>query len=129
MYWYLVALKKYAVFSGRAQRKEYWVFALFNILIVFALGLVEGALGIAPESDASVLGMLYILAILLPVYAVSVRRLHDTGRSGWWILIGFIPLLGGIIFLVFMIQDSDVGQNEYGLNPKTASVEDPPLGQ
>jgi len=127
--WYLAALKKYAVFSGRAQRKEYWFFVLFNVLIVLALGFVEGALGIAPESDASVLGMLYILAVLLPIYAVSVRRLHDTGRSGWWILIGFIPLLGGIIFLIFMIQEGDVGQNAYGSNPKTATVEDPPLGQ
>ncbi len=127
--WYLAALKKYAVFSGRAQRKEYWFFALFNIIIVFALGLLEGALGIAPESDESVLAMVYVLAILLPIYAVSVRRLHDTGRSGWWFLIGFIPLVGIIILLVFMIEDGELGQNAYGLNPKTATVEDLPLGQ
>jgi len=117
------------VFSGRAQRKEYWFFALFNIIIVFALGLLEGALGIAPESDESVLAMVYVLAILLPIYAVSVRRLHDTGRSGWWFLIGFIPLVGIIILLVFMIEDGELGQNAYGLNPKTATVEDLPLGQ
>jgi uncharacterized membrane protein YhaH (DUF805 family) len=129
MYWYLAALKKYAVFSGRAQRKEYWFFYLFNALITLALSSVEVVLGIAPESDRSVSVTLYFLAVLIPIIAVSVRRLHDTGRSGWWLLIGLIPLLGVLILLIFMIQDGEVGQNAYGLNPKTATVEDPPLGQ
>jgi len=127
--WYLAALKKYAVFSGRAQRKEYWFFVLFNLLIAFALGLVEGFLNIAPESEESLLGTLYILAVAIPWIAVTVRRLHDTGRSGWWLLISFVPLIGTIILLVFTIEDGEVGQNAYGLNPKTATVEDPPIGQ
>ena len=127
--WYLTALKKYAVFSGRARRKEYWWFTLLSLLFIFALGLVEGALGIAPEIDVSVLGTLYILAVAIPWTAVGVRRLHDSGHSAWWLLIGLIPLLGNVILFVFMIEDSDVGQNAYGPNPKTATVEVPPLGQ
>ncbi len=117
--WYLTALKKYAVFSGRAQRKEYWFFVLFNVLILLALGFVEGFLGISPESEESLLGTLYIFAVAIPWTAAAVRRLHDTGRSGWWLLIG----------LIFMIEDGDVGENAYGLNPKTATAGDPPLGQ
>ncbi len=127
--WYLAALKKYAVFSGRAQRKEYWFFTLFNVLIVLALPFVEGFLGIASESDENLLGTLFVLAVAIPWTAVAVRRLHDTGRSGWWLFIGLVPLIGGIIGLIFMIQEGDVGQNAYGLNPKTAPVEDSPLGQ
>ena len=122
MNWYLAALKKYAVFSGRAQRKEYWVFYLFNFLITLALSSVEVVLDIAPESDRSVSVMLYFLAVLIPIIAVSVRRLHDTGRSGWWLLIGLIPLLGVLILLFFMIEDGEVGQNAYGLNPKTTRL-------
>ncbi len=121
IYWYLAALKKYAVFSGRAQRKEYWFFYLFNFLITLALSSAEVVLNIAPESDRSVSVMLYFLAVFIPVIAVSVRRLHDTGRSGWWLLIGLIPLLGVLILLFFMIEDGNVGQNAYGLNPKGSS--------
>ena len=119
--WYLAALKKYAVFSGRARRKEYWFFVLFSFLIIFALGFLEGALGIASESDDSVLASLYVLAVIIPWFAVTVRRLHDTGRSGWWLLISLVPLIGPLINLVFMIEDSDEGQNAYGLNPKRSA--------
>ena len=119
--WYLAALKKYAVFSGRARRKEYWFFTLLSFFIIFALGLVEGALGIAPEIDVSVLGTLYILAVAIPWTAVGVRRLHDTGHSAWWLLIGLVPLIGSIILFVYMVEDSEPGQNAYGLNPKESS--------
>ena len=116
MNWYLEVLKKYAVFSGRARRKEYWLFLLFNIIISIALGLIEGLAG-----GPGVLPGIYCLAVLLPGIAVSVRRLHDTNRSGWWLLLGLIPLVGGIVLLVFMAQDSGLGENQYGPNPKTTT--------
>lgn len=117
MNWYLEVLKKYAVFAGRARRTEYWMFFLFNIIIALVLGFVEGLVG-----SPGVIGMLYGLAVLIPGVAVSVRRLHDTGRSGWWLLIAFVPLFGAIVLLVFMVQDSKPGQNQYGANPKEATV-------
>ncbi|MHC4458274.1 MAG: DUF805 domain-containing protein [Planctomycetota bacterium] len=117
MNWYLEVLKKYAVFSGRARRKEYWMFFLFNIIIAFVLGLIEGLVG-----SQGIVAMLYFLAVLIPGIAVSVRRLHDTDRSGWWLLIGLIPLIGAIVLLVFLVQDSKPGENQYGLNPKTETA-------
>ena len=120
MHWYLEVLKKYAVFSGRARRKEYWMFALVNIIIAVLLGILEAALGIGGrrEQYQSVLGGLYSLAVLLPTLGVTVRRFHDTGRSGWWILLSFIPLIGSLIVLFFLVQDSEPGENRYGPNPK-----------
>ncbi len=118
MKWYLEVLKKYAVFNGRARRKEYWMFFSFNVIIYFILSLVEVVAGIAPEIDQSVLASLYTLAVFLPSLAVSVRRLHDTGRSGWWLLISLVPIIGAIVLLVFLVQDSDAGENQYGPNPK-----------
>ena len=117
MNWYLEVLKKYAVFNGRARRKEYWMFFLFNLIILLVIGFVEGLFG-----SPGIIGVLYSLAILIPGIAVSVRRLHDTGRSGWWLLIGFIPLLGVIVLLVFMVLDSKPGENQYGANPKTETA-------
>ena len=118
MNWYLEALKKYAVFSGRARRKEYWYFVLFNIIIGLVLGFIEGNLGLFSDSPESILSSLYSLAVLLPWIGVNVRRLHDTGRSGWWLLIGFVPIVGAIVLLVFMVQDSAADENQYGPNPK-----------
>jgi uncharacterized membrane protein YhaH (DUF805 family) len=91
------------------------MFFLFNLIIGLALGVIEGAAG-GPD----VLESLYGLAVLIPSIAVSVRRLHDTDRSGWWVLIGLIPLIGTIVLFVFMVQDSQPGENQYGPNPKTA---------
>ncbi len=113
MNWYFEVLKKYIVFSGRASRKEYWMFFLFNIIIVFVLGFIEGLIG-----NFGIVGILYSLAVLLPSLAVSVRRLHDTDRSGWWLLVALVPLIGSIALLVFMVQDSTTGRNQYGANPK-----------
>lgn len=118
MNWYLSVLKKYADFDGRARRTEYWTFFLFNLIIGLVLGFIEGIVGIAPESEQSILAILYTLAVLVPGLAVGVRRLHDTGRSGWWLLIAFVPILGAIILLVFSLQDSQPGNNLYGPNPK-----------
>ncbi|NOU63709.1 DUF805 domain-containing protein [Paenibacillus sp. LMG 31461] len=113
MEWYVKVLSNYVGFSGRARRKEYWMFALFNIIISIGLGIVEAIIGLD-----QVLSGLYSLFILLPSLAVAFRRLHDTGKSGWWILLGIIPLIGFIILLVFFCQDSDVNDNQYGPNPK-----------
>jgi uncharacterized membrane protein YhaH (DUF805 family) len=121
MNWYLDVLKKYADFGGRARRKEYWMFALFNVLIYIAILIFSAILGSIDNSLAligSLLLVVYALAIFVPSLAVAVRRLHDTGRSGWWFLIAFVPVVGGIILLVFTVQDSVPGENEYGKNPK-----------
>ena len=118
MYWYLEVLRKYAVFDGRARRTEYWMFTLVSIIISFLLGLIEGLLGIAPELDFNILSSIYSLVIFIPGLAVSVRRLHDIGRSGWWFLIIFIPIIGFLILLVFAAMDSEPGPNQYGPNPK-----------
>jgi uncharacterized membrane protein YhaH (DUF805 family) len=113
MEWYLKVLKNYVGFQGRARRKEYWMFVLFNLIIGFVLGFVEGLLNLT-----AVLSTLYSLAVLLPSLAVGVRRLHDTGRSGLWLLISFIPLIGLIVLLVFFCEDSKDNENQYGPNPK-----------
>lgn len=114
MDWYLTVLKKYAVFNGRARRKEYWYFVLFNFLIALVLGFIDGILGLVAEgSGFGLLGGLYTLAVFIPSLAVAIRRLHDTGRSGWWLLISLIPLVGAIILLVFLVSDSQPGRNQY----------------
>lgn len=120
MNWYISTLKKYAVFSGRARRKEYWFFQLFNTLIVVALAVIDAVTGTINKGvGMGLLSSLFVLAVLLPSLAVLVRRLHDTGRSGWWILIAFVPFVGGIVLLVFTLMDSQPGTNQYGPNPKT----------
>ncbi len=126
MNWYIEVLKKYAVFSGRARRKEYWMFTLFSTIIALVLGFIEdivrGIVGIAPETNQSILVGIYTLAVLIPSIAVSVRRLHDTGRSGWWVLISLVPLIGVIVLIVFTVQDSQQEDNQYGPNPKMATT-------
>lgn len=113
MNWYLSCWKKYVEFSGRARRQEYWMFVLFNILASVAMAIVDGVLG-----TNGALGGLYSLAVLLPSLAVTFRRLHDTDRSGWWLLISLIPLIGAIVVLVFLCLDSKPGSNRFGPNPK-----------
>ncbi|GAB6094188.1 hypothetical protein JCM14469_04400 [Desulfatiferula olefinivorans] len=115
MNWYIEVLKKYAVFSGRARRMEYWMFVLFNFIIAVVIGFVEGFVG-----SPGFLSMIYSLAVLIPSIAVSMRRLHDIGRTGWWLLIAFVPLIGAVVLLVFMVLDSQPGSNAYGPNPKGA---------
>jgi uncharacterized membrane protein YhaH (DUF805 family) len=119
MNWFLEALKKYATFEGRARRKEYWYFALFYCLAFIALAIVDGVAGtFEEESGVGLFSGVFILATLLPSIAVLVRRLHDTDRNGWWILINLIPVIGAIVLLVFTAQDSQPGANRYGPNPK-----------
>ncbi|WP_137991322.1 DUF805 domain-containing protein [Streptomyces vilmorinianum] len=114
MNWYLDVLKKYAVFNGRARRKEFWMFTLFSVIVSIVLSIIDSALGI------QLLSLIYTLAVLIPTLAVSVRRLHDTGRSGWWILIGLIPLVGAIILIVFYATEGNQTDNAHGPNPKLA---------
>jgi uncharacterized membrane protein YhaH (DUF805 family) len=126
MEWYVEVLRKYTVFDGRARRKEYWMYTLVNILIGVAYMIVAtlaiALLGRTGNASAAILIFaplwLYSLAVFIPGLAVTVRRLHDTGRSGWWILILLVPFAGSVVLLVFMCLDSEPGPNLHGLNPK-----------
>ena len=111
-------MKQYADFSGRARRTEFWMFFLFTVLFSFACGLIDGLSGTLNETGVGVLGGLFALATLIPGIAVSVRRLHDIGRSGWFILIGLIPVVGSIVLLVFYFTDSQKSDNKWGVSPK-----------
>ena len=123
MNWYIEVIKKYAVFNGRARRKEYWYFFLFNILISFLIAFAEALIGnLDPDTGYGLLSAIYTLALLIPGIAVSIRRLHDTNRSGWWLLIALIPLIGAIVLLVFFASDSKSDENKYGISPKLAAV-------
>jgi uncharacterized membrane protein YhaH (DUF805 family) len=115
--WYLGALKKYAVFSGRARRMEYWTFHLFQLLIAGVLIVVETRLG-----GWGLAATLYSSATFVPSVALTVRRLHDTGRSGWWMLISFVLVIGSIVLFVLMVLDGEPQANRYGPNPKTAAA-------
>ncbi len=119
MSWFIIALKKYATFSGRARRSEYWYFTLFYLLIYLVLMFVDMTMGaFSSKEGIGVLTTLFTLAMLLPSLAVTIRRLHDTGHSGWWILLGALPFLGGLILFVFFVRDGDPGTNEFGEDPK-----------
>ncbi len=105
---YLEAFKKYADFQGRASRREYWMFFGVNLGFAVVLGIAETIM------NTKILGLLYSLAILVPSLAIGVRRLHDTNRSGWWLLITLIPIVGAIILIVFALQASQNEGNRYG---------------
>jgi uncharacterized membrane protein YhaH (DUF805 family) len=112
MNWYLSVLKNYVGFSGRARRKEYWMYFLFNSIALVVLAVIDVLI------KSNLLVLLYEIAVLLPSLAVGFRRLHDTGRSAWWLLIGIIPLIGGIVLLVFTVSEGQPGENKWGPNPK-----------
>ena len=114
MNWYLEVLRKYTVFGGRAPRIEFWMFVLLHIIFLFVFSFIDRFLGLADQGGVGPLTVLYFLAVLIPGLAVIVRRLHDTGRSGWWIFINAIPTIGWIILLVFLLQGSERGENKYG---------------
>jgi uncharacterized membrane protein YhaH (DUF805 family) len=114
-----VLKNKYATFEGRARRSEYWYFVLVYILILVALAFVDGLVGtLNEEAGIGLFSGLFALGTLVPGLAVAVRRLHDTNRSGWWVLIGIIPIVGDIVLIVFAAQDSQPGGNRFGPNPK-----------
>jgi uncharacterized membrane protein YhaH (DUF805 family) len=117
--WYLTVLKKYADFSGRARRMEYWMFSLISLLIMCGLVIVDAMLGVdIGEQGIGILSAIYVLAVLVPSLAVSVRRLHDTDRTGWWVLVGLVPFVGDIVLLIFFVLDGTPGDNRFGPNPK-----------
>lgn len=123
MHWYFAVVGKYATFAGRARRKEYWMFALVNFVICVALA-IAGMVMLGKSQNSAlamdaVLGV-YLLLILLPSLAVTVRRLHDTGRSGWWFWIQLVPFVGPIVLFVFTVLDGTPGTNAYGPSPKGA---------
>ena len=113
MEWMLMPLKRYADFSGRSRRKEYWMFVLFQMLLLVPLVLIA----ITLDGDASG-GGLFLIAVLIPGLAVQVRRFHDQDKSGWLVLLGFIPYIGGLILLIFMCLEGTRGHNRFGPDPK-----------
>ncbi|MFT4943992.1 MAG: uncharacterized membrane protein YhaH (DUF805 family) [Flavobacteriales bacterium] len=123
MNWYLKVLKQYADFNGRARRKEYWMFVLFNTIFSILAMIFDNVFGIAIEGIGyGPIYLLYVLAMMIPSLAVAVRRLHDVGKSGWMILISLIPIIGGIWLLVLFVTDGNPGENEHGANPKEMTV-------
>ena len=120
MEWYLKVLRNYANFEGRARRKEYWMFVLFNMIFAIIAMVIDNVLGITYgyELFYGPFYTIYALGMLIPTLAVLVRRLHDIDKSGWWVFISLIPIIGGIWLLILTIMDSTPGENEYGPNPK-----------
>lgn len=119
MNWYLKVLKQFADFNGRARRKEYWMFFLFNAIFAIVASMLDGALDI--KIFLGLYGPIYLvyaLVMLVPGLAVAVRRLHDIGKSGWMLLVVLIPLVGGIWLLVLMASEGNQGDNAYGPDPK-----------
>ncbi len=119
MNYYIAVLKNYAGFSGRARRAEYWQFVLFNAIALIACIVIDLAL------KSPILYFVYVLAVLVPSLAVAVRRLHDTDRSGWWLLIALVPVVGGIVLLVFACLEGTRGNNKYGPDPKAPAGMNP----
>lgn len=121
MNWYLKVLMQYADFKGRARRKEYWMFFLFHVIFGIVLMTLDQVIGINfGESSYGPLYLIYTLAVFIPTIAAMVRRLHDTGKTGWMGLVILIPLIGIIWWIILMVKDSNPGANQYGENPKEA---------
>jgi len=135
MYWFFTVMNKCAHFDGRSRRKEFWIYELVNFVLMFVFfigGDVAFGTNVHPDGVEAALYFpfaLYILVSILPSLSVTVRRLHDTGKSGWMILLCLIPIIGGIIVLVFMALDSDPEPNRYGPNPKLEQVAEPSESQ
>ena len=121
MDWMLMPFRRFADFSGRSRRKEYWMFTLLNLIVGFVLGLIGGILGGGSEGGSmmgnAIIG-LYMLIVIVPSIAVTVRRFHDQDKSGWFVLLAFIPLVGSLIVLVFMCLEGTRGSNRFGDDPK-----------
>lgn len=122
MNYYLLAFKSYAIFSGRSRRAEFWYFVLVNLLVSIGFTIIDAVFNLTLFSpDNGLTSFIYTLIALLPSLAVSVRRLHDTGRSGWWILIAF-TIIGAFFLIYWYALDSEAGDNEFGPNPKQIIV-------
>ncbi len=123
MNWYLKCLKQYADFSGRARRKEYWMYVLFYMIIAIVVHVIDVMLGwVTLEFEMGVLGGLYSLCMFIPGLAVSVRRLHDIGKSGWNFLFILIPLVGAVVLLIWFCKEGERRGNAWGLDPKIDEV-------
>lgn len=122
--WYMRVLRRYSDFRGRAHRTEYWMFTLVSVLISIALAFVDAVLGLE-VGGFGLLGLIYGLAVLLPSLAVGARRLHDTGRSGWWQLIQIVPVIGIIVLVVFLATDGHHGANTHGPDPRATPADEP----
>ncbi len=118
MDWYIKALRNYIGFGGRARRKEYWMFILVNLVLSVVLGILDNMLGLHISKDKGVLTTVYGVFIFLPYWAVQFRRLHDTDRSAWWLLLLLIPIVGWLIILAFNCQNGTPGANKFGSDPK-----------
>lgn len=116
--YYINCWKQYATFSGRARRKEYWLFYLFNIIACIVLSILDSILGTKTIYRLGTLSSIYVLASIIPNLAVTIRRLHDINRSAWWMLIGFVPLIGALVLFIFMISGGTFGENRFGDDPK-----------
>jgi uncharacterized membrane protein YhaH (DUF805 family) len=117
--WYIKVINSYSDFNGRARRKEYWVFTLWNIIFALLASLLDYFFGIVyPLVGYGPLYIAYALFVLVPGIAVTVRRLHDIGKSGWMYLVAFIPIAGFIWLLILLIKEGDQGNNAYGEDPK-----------
>ena len=110
---YLSALKSYAVFRGRARRREFWMFTMVNIVVTVALQLVV---------RSQVPYLVYSLAVIVPTLAVTVRRLHDTSHSAWWLLIGVVPIVGQVVLFAFLVSRGEDGANQFGQDPRAAAA-------
>ncbi len=117
MHWYLKVLKNYATFSGRAQRKEFLIFTLFVVIFSVLLGIIDSVLGFN-FNEIGILNTVFLFLMLVPSLAVTVRRLHDTNRSGWWLFISLVPIVGGLILIYWEVKNGDVGENRFGPDPK-----------
>jgi uncharacterized membrane protein YhaH (DUF805 family) len=113
MNWYQHSMKHYATFSGRARRTEFWMYLLVYVVMVVVASVLDALLG-----TAGLLGGLVALVHIIPSLALQARRLHDIDRSGWWMLIWFIPLIGWLILLYWNIKEGDTGSNRFGASPK-----------
>lgn len=117
-----VVFSKYVTFDGRARRSEYWYWALFTVLVSIVTSILDAVVGTSYDTGGGLINTIVGLALLLPGLAVAIRRLHDTGRVGWWVLIGIIPVIGWIVLIVFFVFDSKPGENKYGPSPKYATA-------
>jgi uncharacterized membrane protein YhaH (DUF805 family) len=124
-------LKKYAEFTGRARRSEYWLFTLFIVLVEIAYFILVSAIGGGTSGNMNAIGLvlsglygLFVLGIIIPSLAVGFRRLHDTDRSAWWLLIAFLPFIGGLVLLIFNVLPGTTGPNKYGPDPKAGPQTD-----
>lgn len=123
MNWYLKTLKQYADFEGRARRAEYWIFSVTNLIFTYISILLDYTFGLNyGEFPIGIIYTIYFLGLLIPTLAVTVRRLHDVGKSGWMIFISLIPLVGSVWLLVLLCIDSDSEENEYGISPKSLNI-------